>query len=62
MTLCVTVQAINNLMDITPHNVTTWREVYIVTLQRQHHRPFQFIWDPYVYSLYQVILCVTVQV
>ncbi len=20
--------------------------MYIVTLQRQHHRPFQFIWDP----------------
>jgi hypothetical protein len=32
-------------------NITTWREVYIITLQRQHHRPFQCIWDPYVYSL-----------
>ena len=33
------------------HNITTWREVYIVTFQRQHHRRFQFIWDPYVYGL-----------
>ncbi len=31
--------------------ITTWREVYIVMVQRQRHRPFQFIWDPYVYRL-----------
>ena len=31
--------------------ITTWREVYIVTLQPGHHRPFQIIWDPFVYSL-----------
>ncbi len=34
------------------HNITIWREVYIVTLQRQHHRPFQFIFGIHMYIVY----------